>query len=102
MLSRKKYVSINVLFYEDETPYHIYTWKEAFETHVDLLLLSNSINSHYVLINDLNRFMTNKTKHHGKKRFCWYSLQCFSSSKVLQCHVKNCIALNHMKKLYST
>ena len=27
-------------------------------------------NFHYVLIKDFNRFMTDKTKHHGKKHFC--------------------------------
>lgn len=46
--------------------------------------------------------MTNKTKHHGKKKHsCCYCLQCFSSSKVLQCHVNNCLAINHEKVLLS-
>ena len=26
-------------------------------------------NSHYLLIKDFNRFMTNKRKHHGKNNF---------------------------------
>ena len=42
-------ISINVFRYEDETPYCIYTSKRNFEKHVDLLLLSNSKNPHYVL-----------------------------------------------------
>ena len=29
--------------------------------------MSNITNSHYVLLRDFNRFVTNKTKHHGKK-----------------------------------
>ena len=48
-----------------------------------------------VLIKEIDRFMTNKTKYHGKKHFCWYCLQCFSSSRVLECHVKNCLVINH-------
>ena len=36
--------------------------KETFEKHVDLLLLSNPKNSHYVSINCFDRFMTNKAK----------------------------------------
>ena len=32
--------------------------------------------------------MTSKTKHHGKKYFCLCCLQYFTSSKVLECHVK--------------
>ena len=41
--------------------------------------------------------MTNKTKHHVKKYFCRYCLQCFSSSRVIECHVKYCLAINHKK-----
>ena len=54
-------IFINVFGPQDEIPYLIYTSKETFEKHVDLLLLSNSKNSHYVLIKDFNRFMTSKT-----------------------------------------
>ena len=56
--------------YEDKTAYHVYTPKQAFEKKVDLLLLSNVRNLHYVLMKDFNRFMTKKTKWHGKKAFC--------------------------------
>ena len=47
--------TIIVFCYEDETPYiyRIYTSKQTFEEHVDLLLLANSKHSHYVLINSL-------------------------------------------------
>ena len=41
--------------------------KHDFEKHVDLLQLSNSKNSEYILIKNFNRFMTNKTKHRGEK-----------------------------------
>ena len=44
--------------YEDKTPYHIYTSKQNFEKHVDLLLLSNFKNPHYILIKDFDGFMT--------------------------------------------
>ena len=43
--------------------------------------------------------MASKTKYHGKKHFCRYCLQCFSSSKVLECHVKHCLAINHKKSV---
>ena len=48
---------------------------------------------------DLNRFMTNETKHYGKKYCCQFCLQCFSSSRVLKCHVKNCLTSNHTKSV---
>ena len=60
-------ISISVLSYEDKTPYHIYTSTQKFEMH-DLLLLLNFKNSHYISIKDVNRFMTNKIKNHGKKK----------------------------------
>ena len=67
-IKKQHNIPINGFAYEDKTPYLTYTSKQIFEKHVDLLLLSNSKSSHYVLIKDFNRFMTNKTKHHGKKR----------------------------------
>ena len=69
--------------YEGETPYRNYTSKETFKKHVQLLLLSNSKDSHYALIKDLNRFMFFLKKHHGKKHFCQYCLQRFRSLRVL-------------------
>ena len=88
---------VNVFGYEDETSCRTYTSKQTFEKHVNLLLLSNSKNSHCVLIKDFNRIMANKTKHHGKKNFCRFCCQCFSSSRVLECYVKNFLASNHTK-----
>ena len=41
--------------------------------------------------------MSNKTNNHGKKNFL-YCLQCLSSSKRLECHIKN-FAFNHAKSV---
>ena len=61
--------------------------------NVDLLLLSNSKNPHYVLIKDFDRVIdyvlikdfdrviTNKTEHHGKKHFCWFVYSAFLAQK---------------------
>ena len=38
--------------------------------------------------------MYNITKHHGKKHFCMYCLQHFSSERVLTKHKENCILIN--------
>ena len=53
--------------YENKTPHCIYALKQIFEKPVDSLLLSNTKNLPDVLIKDLNKFRTNKTKHHVKK-----------------------------------
>ena len=82
---------MNVFAYEDETPYCIYTSEKTFEKHIDLLLLS-ILKIPIVLIKDFDRFMTNKIKHHGNKHFVDIaSIAWFSSSKVLECLVKNCL-----------
>ena len=50
---------------------------------MDLLIITNENKSHYVYVQDFNRFMSNETKCKNKKRFCKYCLQCFSSERVL-------------------
>ena len=57
-IEKQNNISINVFDYENETPYCIYTLKQTFEKYVDLLVLSNSKNSHYVLIKNFPRSMT--------------------------------------------
>ena len=64
---------------------------------LNLLLLLNSKNSLFVLIKGFDRCMYNKTKHHGRKDFCQYCLQCFSNQTILEYHLKNCLAINHIK-----
>ena len=41
------------MFFVMKMKHRIYTSKQTFEKHVDLLLLANSKHSHYVLINSL-------------------------------------------------
>ena len=82
--------------------------------YLDLFLITNGNNSHYVYAKDFNRFIFNKTKQRNKKRFSRYCFQCFSSEKVLVEHVKadlkfhgkrsvklrnGMIKLNHCKQL---
>ena len=52
-------------------PYSIYVSKEKFEDHMELLLITENENKHYVLIKDFNRFMFNKTKHEHKEAFLY-------------------------------
>ena len=61
---------------------------------MDLLLIPNKFVSHYVHIKDFDIFMFNKTKHKGRKYFCKYCLQCFSSKKILSKHTEDCIIVN--------
>ena len=61
---------------------------------MDLLLVTDGDKSHYVYINDFNRFMFHKTKNKNKKCFCKSCLQCFSSNNALTEHKKVCLSIN--------
>ena len=61
---------------------------------MNLLLLTEDDNKHYVLIKNFNKFMYNNTQHQHRKHFCMYCLQCFTSEEVLNNHKTNCIAIN--------
>ena len=87
-------ININVFGYEDKQPYPIHVSKEKYEDHMNLLLITENKNNHYVLIKDFNKFMYNQTKHKERKHFCMYCLQCFSSERVLTDHEENCMQVN--------
>ena len=93
-IEKQNNIRINVYGYEYKQPYPIYISKEKYEDHIDLLLITNEENKHYVLIKDFNKFMYKQTKHKARKHFCMYCLQCFSSDRVLNNHVENCIIVN--------
>ena len=63
-----------------------YVSNEKLENCLNLLMITDKNNSHYVYINDFNRFMCNKTKNKNKNHFCKYCLQWFSSERVLVEH----------------
>ena len=93
-IEEKNNIRINVFGYEDKQPFPLYISKEKFEDQMNLLLITQDINKHYVLIDDFNKFMYNKTKHKQKKHFCMHCLQCFSSERVLTEHKDNCLVIN--------
>ena len=93
-IEKQNEININVFGYEDKQPYPIYVSKEKYENHMELLLITEDKNKHYVLVEDFNRFMYNQTKHKESKHFCMHCLQCFSSERVLNDHKNNCIQVN--------
>ena len=93
-IEKQNEININVFGYENKQPYPIFVSKEKYDRHMNLLLITENDNKHYVLIKDFNRFMFNQTKYEGKKHFCMHCLQCFSSERVLNNHKDNCIQVN--------
>ena len=64
------------------------------DKHVDLLLIGEGEEKHYVLIKDFNTFIYNHTLHHGRKLFCCYCLQAFRTAEKLKCHIKDSFKIN--------
>ena len=54
---------------------------------------------HYVLIKDFNTFMYDHTLHHGRKHFCCYCLQAFSTEEILKHHIKDCFKVNGKQRI---
>ena len=93
-IEKQNEININVFGYENKQPYPIFVFKEEYDKHMNLLLITEDKNEHYVLIKDFNRFMFNQTKHENRKHFCMHCIQCFSSEEVLNNHKNNCIQVN--------
>ena len=63
----KNNICINVFGNENGLVFPIYISDQIFEDLIDLLFLIDNDKSHYVHINNFNRFMFHKTKNKNKK-----------------------------------
>lgn len=93
-IEKQNNININVFGYENSPLYPINESKESNQDMLNLLLITEKENRHYVLITDFNKLMYNQTKHKCKKHFCMYCLQYFSSEDVLTNHKTNCMVIN--------
>ena len=80
--------------YENKLVFPVYISDQTFKSSIDLLLLINDYQSHYVYIKDFNTFMFHKTKNKNKSDFVKVILQCFSSENVLIKHKEDCLSIN--------
>ena len=85
-------IAINVFGFEDEKIFPIrITEKENANHHVNLLMISDDNNSHYVWIKHFSRLVRSQTtKHKGKKWFCYFCLNGFVREDLLNNHVALC------------
>ena len=67
----KSNICISVFCYENELAFPIYVSDQKFEGSIDLLLLIDDDESHYVYIEDFERFMFLKTKKE-KEKMKWF------------------------------
>ena len=94
IIEKQNNICINLFGYKEKQKFPIYISKEKYQDHMELLLITEDENNHYVLIKDFNKFMFGQTKHEHKKYFCMNCLQCFSREDVLTEHKNNCISIN--------
>ena len=65
----KSKICINIFCYESEMTYPVHISDQKFINSMDLLIISDKINSHYGYIKKFNKFLFNKTKSKKKKYF---------------------------------
>ena len=95
----KNKIGTNVYYYESKLTFPVYVSDQQFKNSIDLLQMFDGDKSHYVYINDFDRFMFHKTKNKNKKHFCRSCLQCFSSKNVLTEHKEVCLSINGAQSL---
>lgn len=92
-IEKQNNININVSGYENQQFYPIYVSKETNQDILNLFLITQTKNQHYVLIKDINKLMYNQTKHKCEKHFCMHCLQCFSSEDISNNHETNFIKI---------
>ena len=85
--------------YENKLVFPVDISDQTFKSSIDMLLLINDDQSHYVYIKDFNTFMFHKTKNKNKKWFCRSCLQCFSSENVLMKHKEDCLSISGQQSI---
>ena len=90
---------INVFTYEDSKVYPLYVSKEKYNDEMNLLIITNDNNKHYVLIKDFNSLMYHQTKNKDRKHFCMSCLQCFSKEEKLKKHREVCMEINRAQSI---
>lgn len=89
--------------YEKDAVSPIYTPAPNGEKEIlRLLLLERDDKKHFLLIKDMSRVLSRKSKHESKNFMCNYCLRVCSSKERLEKHYKECLTKNDRKPLCKT
>ena len=98
-IEKKNSNAISVFGYENKEKYPFYVSKKCCEgKHVDSLLIRKEDKRHYVFMKDFNTFIYDQTLHRGRKPFCCYCLQPFTTEEKLKRHIKDCFKINDKQR----
>ena len=81
-IEKQNNICINLFGYEEKQKYPIYISKENYQDHMELLLITNGKNTHYILIKDFNKFMFRQNKHEHKN-FLYVLLTMLQSRRCI-------------------
>ena len=95
---KKNSISISVFDYENKEKHSIYESKKCCEESM-LIYINQRRRIKRVLIKDFHTSMYDHTLHCGKKRFCCYCLQAFSTEEILKNHIKDCFKINGKQRI---
>ena len=99
-IKKKNSIGISVFGYENKEKHPIYVLKKyCEEKHVDLLAIGKEGKRHYVLIENFSTFMYDYTLHRGRRHFCRYCLQAFSTEEMLKLYIKDCFKVNGKQRI---
>ena len=90
-------MGISAFGYKEKHTIHV-SKKCCKEKHVDLLLTVEG-KRQYLPIKDFDSFMYDHTLNHGKKYFCHYCLQAFSTKEILKSYIKDCFKFNEKQRI---
>ena len=93
-IEKKNNICINIFCYEDWLVFQKHISDQKFENSMSLLVVTDDDKSHYVYMNDFDRFWFHKKKNKNKKWFCRSYLQCFSDKNVLKNHKESYLSIN--------
>ena len=68
-IEKQNNICINLFGYEEKQPFPIYISKEKYQDHMELLLITEGENKHYVLIKEFNKFMFRQTNMNTENIF---------------------------------
>jgi hypothetical protein len=91
----KNNININVLGYKGRKIFYpVRVSKTSYNDTMNLLLIDDNGNNHYILIKDINRLLHSTTKDKNKKHFCLNCFHNFETEESLQQHRDVCLEVN--------
>ena len=96
-------ISVNVISLDPENKGYCveYLSPERYRNHhVNLLLLHDANTQHYVWIKNFSRLLGDRTNYNGASFVCNSCLNVFSSQRVLDSHIPNCLLHSPQQLVY--